>query len=86
MLLQKIRDEAHRFAVSYHRVLKKKTDFSSVIEDIPGIGKKTVKSLIKHFGSLDEIRKASLEDIMDVPSINRKRAEKVYDFLHNADR
>lgn len=65
-LLQRIRDESHRFAVSYHSVLKQNRQTSSMLDDIPGVGPATKKKLLKHFGSLREISNASVEDIESV--------------------
>jgi len=62
-MLQNIRDEAHRFAVSYHRLVRSKKVVRSVLDEIPGIGPKTKKALLDHFGSLDNIRKANSEDM-----------------------
>jgi excinuclease ABC subunit C len=74
-LLQKIRDEVHRFAVSYHKKLRKKRTLESPLEKIKGIGKTRRLLLLKHFGSIDGIRKASLEEITSLKGINRKVAE-----------
>ncbi|MBW1896351.1 MAG: excinuclease ABC subunit C, partial [Deltaproteobacteria bacterium] len=81
-LLQRIRDEAHRFAVSYHSTLKKKKDFTSELETIPGIGQKTVKVLLKHFGSLENVKEASIEQLSCAPTITKKRAETIFGFFH----
>ncbi|MCP4714614.1 MAG: excinuclease ABC subunit UvrC [Deltaproteobacteria bacterium] len=74
LMLQHIRDEAHRFAVSYHSLVKNRKDFTSVLETIPGIGKQTVKDLLKHFGSLDGVRQAMSDEILAVPGMTKKRA------------
>ncbi len=81
-LLQRVRDEAHRFAVSYHKKVKTKQDLTSVLEDVPGIGKGTARAVLKHFGSLDVVKRATLEEIERVPSITKPRAELIYDFFH----
>jgi excinuclease ABC subunit C len=81
-LLQRIRDEAHRFALSYHHKLREKTAVKSVLDSIPGIGNERRKALIKRFGSLAGVRAASLEELQTVPGVNRKTAEAVSDALH----
>ena len=81
-LLQRIRDEAHRFAISYHRDLRRKKNFKSILDDIPGIGKVRKKALLKAFGSVKGIREASLDEIKKVKGMNEKAAEAVYEFFH----
>jgi len=71
-LLQQLRDEAHRFAVSYYKTLKKNRDFTSEIEDIPGVGSKTVSAVLKYFGSLKNAKKAALSELERVPSVTKK--------------
>ncbi len=80
-LLQRLRDEAHRFAITYHRSLRQKRTVRSVLDDIPGIGEKRRKILLNTFGSVDAIRKASVEEILKVKGLNRKVAEIVSRFL-----
>ena len=82
-LLQRVRDEAHRFAVSYHHKLKQKNDFHSILDTIPDIGKERKKMLLKHFGSAHQAQNASLEDLQKVPGIGKELAEKVYSHLRN---
>lgn len=82
LLLAAIRDEAHRFAISYHRKLRSKEGIVSGVEDLPGVGPKRRTELLKHFGSLQRIGEASLEDLMAVQGINRTVAEAVYRGLH----
>ena len=77
-LLQRVRDEAHRFAVSYHHRLKQKTDFRSILDAIPDIGRKRKKILLTHFGSASGVEKSSLEDLQSIPGIGRELAEKIY--------
>ncbi len=81
-LLQRVRDEAHRFAISYHKHLKKKNDFTSPLESIAGIGVRTAHAVLKHFGSLDKAREATLAQIQEVPTVTLKRAEMLYRFFH----
>ena len=76
-LLQRVRDEAHRFAVDYHRKLRGKGSMSSVLEGIPGIGKKRRLMLLKEFGSIENIKNASLEDLQKLPGITKPIAEKI---------
>ena len=82
-LLQRVRDEAHRFAVSYHHKLKQKNDFHSILDTIPDIGKERKKILLKHFGSARQVQNASLEDLQKVPGIGKELAEKIYSHLRN---
>ena len=76
-LLQRIRDEAHRFAVQYHRSLRQKRSVRSILDDIPGIGEKRRNALIKAFGSVEGLKKVTVEDIIKVPGMNRTAAERV---------
>ncbi|MGV8058214.1 MAG: excinuclease ABC subunit UvrC [Smithellaceae bacterium] len=80
-LLQRLRDEAHRFAVSYHHKLKRKNDFSSVLDAIPDVGPERKKILLKHFGSVQQVQEASLADLQNVPGIGPELAEKIYNDL-----
>ncbi len=80
-LLQRIRDEAHRFAISYHRSLRTKSITHSVLEDIPGIGSKRSKALLKEFGSVEAIKKATLEELSDVKGMNRQVAQNVLEYF-----
>ncbi|MGE5561433.1 MAG: excinuclease ABC subunit UvrC [Chloroflexota bacterium] len=77
-LVQRIRDEAHRFAITYHRDLRKKRTLRSSLDDIAGIGPVRRTSLLKHFGSIARIRAASLEDLLAVAGMDRRAAEAVY--------
>ena len=80
-LLQQIRDEAHRFAITYHRRLRGKRNLESVLDHIEGIGPKRRKALYKHFGNLDAIRVAELEELESVEGMNKKAALAVYEFF-----
>jgi len=80
-LLQRIRDEAHRFALTYHRNLRNKNSIHSILQDIPGIGPKRMKQLIKAFGSVTAIKKASLEQLASVKGMNRKVAKELKSYL-----
>ncbi|MCP4397393.1 MAG: excinuclease ABC subunit UvrC [bacterium] len=85
-LLQHIRDEAHRFAITYHRNLRKKANFHSILEEIPGVGQKRRKRLLTRFGSLKRLKAASIDEIAATNSINDELAESIYSFLHTHDR
>ncbi len=80
-LMQRIRDEAHRFALQYHRRLREKKILTSTLEEIPGIGPKRRQALLKHFGSLESIREATVEELMAVPGMTRRAAEQVKEHL-----
>lgn len=80
-LLQKVRDEAHRFAVSYHRLLKEKNITKSILDEIPGIGEKRKSILLQNFESIDELQRSSIERIAAIPGIGTDVAEKVWKFF-----
>ena len=81
-LITRIQDEAHRFAIEYHRSLRTKEQVHSILDDIDGIGPARRKALMKAFQSLDEIKAADVETLAQVPSMNYGAAEKVYEFFH----
>lgn len=81
-LLQRVRDEAHRFAVTYHRKLRGKEMVLSELDDLPGIGKARKKRLLQRFGELEAIQQASVDELMEVPGITRKLAESILLTLH----
>ena len=83
LLLAAIRDEAHRFAIGYHRKLRGKEGLASMIETVTGIGPKRRTALLKYFGSMQRLKEAVVEEIMAVPGISRAAAEAVYSELHN---
>ena len=85
-LLQQIRDEAHRFAITYHRRLRGKRNLESVLDHIEGIGPKRRKALYKHFGNLDAMRVAELEELESVEGMNKKAALAVYEFFRRNSR
>lgn len=81
-LITRIQDEAHRFAIEYHRQLRGKGQVHSILDDIEGIGPARRKALMREYLSLDEIKKASVEELSKIPSMNEKAAESVYNFFH----
>ncbi len=83
LLIQQIRDEAHRFAITGHRQRRDKKRHSSRLEGIAGVGPKRRRELLRFFGGVAAVEKASVADLMRVPSINRKVAETIYSTLHN---
>lgn len=84
-LITRIQDEAHRFAIEYHRSLRSKSQVKSVLDDIPGIGPTRRKALMKAFQSLENIRNASVEELGQTDGMNQKSAEAVYLFFHAPD-
>ncbi len=84
-LLQRVRDEAHRFAIEYHKNLRHKELNSSPLDEIQGIGPKRKMNLIRHFGDLESIKKATVDEISDVNGINKNLAHIIYDFFHIED-
>jgi excinuclease ABC subunit C len=81
LFLQKIRDEAHRFVIAFHRKQMRKSFIHSALDDIPGIGKKRKTELLRHFGDIQNIREASLEDLAALPGMNRQVARILQDAL-----
>ncbi len=82
-LVARVRDEAHRFAITYHRKLREKRAVHSELDDIPGIGEVRKKALLRHFGSVEKIKQAMVEELAAVPGVGRKAAEKILDFFRN---
>lgn len=80
-LITRIQDEAHRFAIEYHRSLRSKTQVKSVLDDIPGVGPARRKALMRRFKSLEEIKNAGVEELLEIPELNRKAAEEIYGFF-----
>jgi excinuclease ABC subunit C len=80
-LLQRLRDEAHRFAISYHTSLHRKKAFTSVLDNIPGIGPRRKNALLRQFGTVQTIREASVEEIVAATGMTRSQAEKVKEYL-----
>ena len=84
-LITRIQDEAHRFAIEYHRSLRSKEQVHSVLDDIPGIGERRRKALMRRFRSIEAIRDASEEELTQTESMNAGSAKQVYDFFHRSD-
>ena len=81
-LLQQVRDESHRFAITYHRKLRSKNISASSLDDIAGVGKKRKVALLKEFGSIDNIKTASVDQLAKIDGMNQKTAENVYNYYH----
>ena len=81
-LITRIQDEAHRFAIEYHRSLRSKQQVRSILDDIPNIGETRRKALMRQFQSLEKIREASVEQLREVDGMNEKAAQSVYQFFH----
>ncbi len=81
-LITNIQDEVHRVAISYHRKLRDKNNLYLTIQEIPGVGEKRAKTLIKHFKSIDNIKEASLEELNKIKCIDKSTAQKIFEFYH----
>jgi excinuclease ABC subunit C len=81
-LLQRLRDEAHRFAITYHRKLRAKQQTKSVLDEVPGVGPSRKRALLRVFGSTRQMRGATVDEIASVPGISRSLAEKIHDGLN----
>lgn len=84
LMITALQDEAHRFAISYHRQLRSKNQVHSVLDEIPGVGETRRKQLLKYFGEIRKIREASAEELAEVPGIPESVARGIYDFFHTA--
>ena len=85
-LITRIQDEAHRFAIEYHRSLRSKTQVKSVLDDIPGVGPARRKALMRHFKSLEEIRQATVKELMEIPEMNERTAQEIVAFFASQKR
>lgn len=81
-LITRIQDEAHRFAITFHRNLRSQGQVHSILDDIPGVGPARRKDLMRHFENLDQIRSATVEELKKLPSMNERSARDVYNFFH----
>ena len=81
-LITRIQDEAHRFAITFHRQLRSKGQVHSILDDIPGVGPARRKDLMRSFENIEAIRNATVEDLKELPSMNEKSAQEVYKFFH----
>ena len=81
-LITRIQDEAHRFAITFHRQLRSKGQVHSMLDDIPGVGPARRKDLMRSFENIEEIRNATVDDLKELPSMNEKSAQEVYKFFH----
>ena len=81
-LITRIQDEAHRFAIEYHRALRGKGQVKSILDDIPDIGPTRRKALMRQFKAIEAVKDATVEELESAPGMNRKAAESVYNFFH----
>ncbi len=81
-LIQQVRDEAHRFAITGHRAQRARSRNQSPLEQVPGVGSKRRQSLLRHFGGLQEVARAGVADLSRVPGISPELAQKIYDAFH----
>lgn len=80
-MIRRIQDEVHRFAITYHRTLRDKKTLHSILEDIPNVGEKRRRNLLIKFGSVDNIKNATIEELLETPSIDKKSAQSIMDFF-----
>ena len=85
-LVTRIQDETHRFAIEFHRILRSKKQVHSILDDIKGIGPTRRKALMKHFTSIDDIKKASVDELSKIPSMNENSAQAVYEFFNKKNK
>lgn len=82
-LIRRIQDEVHRFAITYHRALRDKRTLHSILDDIPNVGQKRRMALLKHFGSVEKIKEATLEELLEIDSIDRKTADSIVNYFNS---
>lgn len=85
-LITRIQDEAHRFAIEYHKSLRGKKQVHSILDDIEGIGPARRKDLMQHFSGIEEIKKAQVEELEKLPTMSKAAAQNVYDFFHSIEK
>jgi excinuclease ABC subunit C len=83
--IQRLRDEVHRFAISYHRILRNKVTKASVLREIKGIGPKKYKVLMNHYSTIEKIKKAKIKDLIKIPLIDEKTAQEITNFFKKID-
>ena len=83
-LITRIQDEVHRFAITYHRSLRDKKTLHSILEDIPNVGEKRRRNLLIKFGSVENIKNATMEELLDTESIDRKAAESIISYFNES--
>ena len=81
--IQRLRDEAHRFAIGSHRARRKKEIVKNPLDEIEGIGPKRKKALLNHFGTAKAVKRAGVDDLMEVEGISEVTAQVIYDFFHD---
>ncbi|GAB6168490.1 excinuclease ABC subunit UvrC [Clostridium carnis] len=84
-MIRRIQDEVHRFAITYHRTLRDKRTLHSILEDIPNVGEKRRRNLLMKFGSVENIKKASFDELLETPSIDKKAAESIVSYFQKKD-
>ena len=84
-LITRVQDEAHRFAIEYHRSLRSKAQVKSILDDIPGVGPARRKALMRHFKSIEEIKEAAVEELEKLPELNHRAAEEIYQFFRKKE-
>jgi excinuclease ABC subunit C len=82
LMVTALQDEAHRFAIEYHKQLRRQNQVRSILDDIPGVGPARRKALLKHFGDVEHIREASLDELQMAPDIPKSTAKYIYEFFH----
>ena len=85
-LLQRVRDEAHRFALGFHRQRRESRGFASIFDDLEGVGPARRRALLNHFGSVEQMLSATPEELEGVPGVPSKTARRIYEQLHKAGR
>ncbi len=84
-MLERLRDEAHRFAITHHRKLRRKSTLHSALEDIPGVGAQRRKALLRHFGSLKKIKQATQQQLEEMPGLPKNLAELIFATFHQEE-